>query len=99
MNMEDESPSRLRSGNARRPASGQTQGSNRYSPMPARAPVEEPAAPPPDLETPLASRLRSLRESRPPEGYQEPAAIPEFNQPFDLPKPSLWERVRRFFGG
>ncbi len=96
--MEDESPSRLRSGTPRRPASGETPRSNRFSPPPSALP-EADALPPPDLETPMASRLRSLRESRPPESFQEPAAIPEFNQPFfDIPKPSLWDRIKRFFG-
>lgn len=46
----------------------------------------------------MASRLRSLRESRSPESFQEPAPIPEFNQPFDVPKPTLWERIKRFGG-
>ncbi|MCS7079199.1 MAG: hypothetical protein NZ585_04005 [Chloracidobacterium sp.] len=96
--MEEESPSRLRSGNARRPASGEVPRSNRPNITPA-APVEDDALPPPDLATPMASRLRSLRESRPPESFQEPAAIPEFNQPFNIPTPSLWERIKRFFGG
>ncbi|QUV79215.1 MULTISPECIES: hypothetical protein [Chloracidobacterium] len=100
--MEDETPSRLRSGQARRPASGDTRPANRPSPMPTPPrpdPGEEMSAPPPELETPMASRLRSLRESRPPESFQEPAPIPEFNQPFDVPKPTLWERIKRFFGG
>lgn len=95
--MEEESPSRLRSGNARRPASGEAPRSNRPTPPPA--PPMEADEPPPDPATPMTSRLRSLRESRPPESFQEPAAIPEFNQPFDIPKPSFWDRIKRFFGG
>ncbi len=98
MDLEDTSPSRLRSGNARRPASGETKRSNRPGAAPPPPPPDESAAPP-DLTTPMAERLRNLRESRSPESRQEPAAIPEFNQPFDIPKPSLWERVKRFFGG
>ncbi len=100
--MEDESPSRLRSGQARRPASGDTRPANRsnLTPAPPRPdPNVEASAPPAEMETPMASRLRNLRESRSPESFQEPAPIPEFNQPFDIPRPSLWERLKRFFGG
>jgi len=98
--MQDESPSRLRSGQARRPASGDTRPANRPSTLPTPRPdsgSEVDMAPPADLETPMASRLRSLRESRPPESFQEPAPIPEFSQPFEIPKPSLWERLKQFF--
>ncbi|MGQ9896030.1 MAG: hypothetical protein ACUVR8_00505 [Acidobacteriota bacterium] len=100
--MENESPSRLRSGDARRPASGNIRPSNRPNLAtipPRRDPDVDMSEPPVEPGTPIVSRLRSLRESRSPESFQEPAPIPEFSQPFDIPKPSLWERLKRFFGG
>ncbi|MFQ3589854.1 MAG: hypothetical protein SNJ67_06035, partial [Chloracidobacterium sp.] len=76
--MEDESPSRLRSDSARRPASGEVARSNRSGLAPVMPPAET-TSPPSDLETPMSSRIRRLRESRSPEAFQEPAPIPEFN--------------------
>ncbi len=92
--------SRLKNAGGRRPASGDVV---EALPMPV---VESPAdvvyeelpnvAPPPPGG--MASRLRELRGGNAGRSSYEPAALPQLLEPMNLPKPSLWYKIARFFG-